>query len=153
MVAKVVQKHVVVGDERVSAKGVSDLLARLGSRGGQVKLVVELQGQAPRSVAVNKSLAEAFRQLSALIQTGDKVSMFVDDPELSPEEASDLLGISRPMVVQRIKCGDLNARMVGAHHRIKMSDLLAFRERAAEREAALSEFSRLTDDMALKHGS
>jgi excisionase family DNA binding protein len=153
MVAKAVQKHVVVGDERVSAKGVSDLLAQLGSLGGQVKLVIERQGQAPRSVAVNKSLAEAFRQLSALIQTGDKVSMFVDDPELSPEEASEVLGMSRPMVVQRIKCGDLNARMVGAHHRLKMSDLLAFRERAADREAALAEFSQLTDEMALKHGS
>jgi excisionase family DNA binding protein len=141
-----------MADERVSAKQVSDLLARFNSLGGQVRLVIEPEGEAPQTVTVDKSLAEAFRQLSALVQTGDKVSMFVDDKELSPEDASDLLGFSRPMVVQRIKCGDLKARMVGTHHRIKMSDLLVFREREAEREAALAEFSHLTDAMALKHG-
>lgn len=152
MVAAAVKTHVVVQGERISAKGVSDLLARLVSVGGQVKLVVEPQGEAPQMVSINESLAEAFGQLSALIQAGGEVSMFVDDPELSPEDASDLLGISRPMVVQRIKCGDLKARMVGAHHRIKMSDLLVFRERETERDAALAEFSEITDEMALRHG-
>lgn len=57
------------------------------------------------------------------------------------------------MVVQRIKCGDLKARMVGAHHRIKMSEVLAFGAREAERDAALAEFSELTDEMAMKHGT
>ena len=78
--------------------------------------------------------------------------MFSDDPEISPETASGILGMSRPMVVQRIKCGDLKASMVGAHHRIKMSDIVAFRKREAERETAMAEFSELTDEMASRRG-
>lgn len=152
MVASAVTKHVVDDMERTSAKGVADALAHLISRGGQVKLVFEPRGEQSHSVAVGKRLAEAFLDLSSLIQAGGEVSMFADDPEVSPEAASEVLGISRPMVVQRITCGDLKARMVGAHHRIKMSELLAFRAREAEREAALAEFGELTDELAMKHG-
>jgi excisionase family DNA binding protein len=56
--------------------------------------------------------------------------------KVTPEQASDLLGISRPTVVQRIKRGELKAHMVGAHHRILMSSLIAFRRREIERAAA-----------------
>lgn len=152
MAASTVTKHVVDDRERTSAKGVFEALARLIARGGRLQLVVEPRGEEAHAIAVGKGLAEAFRDLSSLIQTGGEVSMFVDDPELSPEEASDVLGMSRPMVVQRIKCGDLKARMVGAHHRIKMSELLAFRTREADREVALAEFGELTDELAMKHG-
>jgi len=152
VVARTVTKHVVDDRERTSAKGVAEALARLISNGGQVKLVIEPRGEQPRAIALSEKLTEAFHDLSTLIQTGGEVSMFVDDPELSPEEASEVLGISRPMVVQRIKCGDLTARMVGAHHRIRMSALMAFRAREDDRQAALAEFSELTDAMALKHG-
>jgi len=33
-----------------------------------------------------------------------------------------------------------------------MSDILAFRAKEAEREAAMAEFSELTDEMASRHG-
>ena len=152
MVATSVMRHAVADGERDAAKSVSDLIVLFSRIGGSLKLVVESQDGSPRETLVGQGLAQAFLQLSDLIQSGREVSMFSDDPEISPEMASDLLGISRPMVVQRIKCGDLNARMVGAHHRIKMSDILAFRAKEAEREAAMAEFSELTDEMASRHG-
>jgi excisionase family DNA binding protein len=152
MVGTALIKHVVAADERDSAKWVSELLARLDQIGGELKLVVKPRNGVTQEISVDKNLAEAFRRLSNLIQTSEQVSMFSDDPEVSPEQASDVLGISRPMVVQRIKCGDLKARRVGAHHRIRMSDILAFRERESEREAAMAEFSELTDEMTAKYG-
>lgn len=152
MIPSPVTKHVVDDRERTSAKAVADALAHLISRGGQVKLVVEPRGEQSHSVAVGTRLAEAFLDLSSLIQSAGEVSMFADDPELSPEAASEVLGMLRPMVVQRIASGDLKARTVGADHRIKMSELLAFRAREAERKAALAEFGDLTDQLATKHG-
>jgi excisionase family DNA binding protein len=153
MVAKPVVKHKVAEEERASAGWVSELLAKLREGGGRVKLVVEPALGLPQEVVVDRRLAEAIRELSDLIHTGGEVSLFGDDPEISPEQASELLGISRPLVVQRIKQGDLRARMVGTHHRIRVSDLLAFRAREADREAAMAEFSELTDAMAAKRGS
>lgn len=74
------------------------------------------------------------------------------DPTLSLERASEILGIPRRITVRRIQCGDLKARMVGTRCLIEMSDLVAFREQETEREAAIAEFSELTDEMAAKYG-
>lgn len=82
-----------------------------------------------------------------------QASPIADDPELSTEEASAVLGMSQSMVVQRIELGDLVARMVGTHHRILKSDLSAFQEREAERAAALAELGESTDQMTTKHTS
>ena len=95
MTATAVKTHVVAREERASAKAVFDLLARADPL-DVVKLVSEpLRGPAT-SVPISKSLVAAIRDLSGLIQSGEKVGIFADDPEVSPEQASDMLGLSRP---------------------------------------------------------
>jgi excisionase family DNA binding protein len=150
MVATSVSKHVVAEDERTSAAEIAKLLGRIGR--GTARLVFEPETGVAQIIEITGNLAEAILQLSRLIQTGKEVKMIADDPELSPEQASDLLGMSRPMLVQRIKFGDIAARKVGAHHRIKTSDLFAFQAREAERDAALAEFGETTDELTAKHG-
>jgi len=153
MVATTVRKHIISEGERPGAAAVAELLAKL-SGSTAARLVLETATGTVQTVNLPADLAIAFLELSRLIQGGTKqVSLIADDPEITPEEASDLLGMSRPMVVQRIKLGDLVARKVGTHHRIKTSDLLAFQTREAEREAALAEFGELTDELATRHGS
>ncbi|MDD1528926.1 hypothetical protein C7U92_16375 [Bradyrhizobium sp. WBOS7] len=134
MVAAALKTHVVAPEERSSAKGLLDLLAEAGGGGiGQVKLVFEPILGRKSAVVVPEGLVDVIKDLAGLIEGSRQISLFADDPEVTPEQASDLLGISRPTVVQRIKQGDLNARMVGAHHRIRMSDLIAFRQNEAEK--------------------
>jgi excisionase family DNA binding protein len=144
-------KHPVKSSERETARQVSQLIARLHRCGGRLKLVVETPEAVQQEVAIDAGLVNVLQSLADLVQGAEEVSMFGDDPELSPEQASEFLGVSRPTVVRRIKCGDLKARMVGAHHRIAMSDLLSFREQEAQRETALAEFSDLTDELVAKH--
>lgn len=154
MVAAVVRTHMIGEAERPVAAAVANLLSKVTSGVTGARLVLETTSGATPPVHLTAELAGAFLELSRMIETGEtEVSFIADDPELSPEEASQLLGMSRPMVVQRIKLGDIAARMVGTHHRIKKSELLAFREREAQREAALAEFGEITDGMSLKHGS
>lgn len=137
MVATALKTHVVAPEERSSAKGLLDLLAEAGGGGiGQVKLVFEPTLGRKSAVVVPDGLVDVIRDLAGLIEGSRQVSLFADDPEVTPEQASDLLGISRPTVVQRIKQGDLNARMVGAHHRIRMSDLIAFRQQETKKADA-----------------
>jgi excisionase family DNA binding protein len=138
MAATAIKSHEITPEERLSAKDFSDAIASARSS-GTVKIVVEQLSGALVAVPISESFVEAIRELSALIRGGKQVGMFADDPEVSPEQASDLLGISRPSVVQRIKRGDINARMVGAHHRIRMSDLLTFQQREAERRSSPAE--------------
>ena len=152
MAASAVTKHTITPAERASVREVSELLARRDSRGGAVKLVVEPRDGEAQCVTVSETLVEAIGKLSALMQTGEKVSMFADDPEITPEQAAEILGMSRPMVVHNVKCGALKSRMVGAHHRIAISDVLAFREKEAQRHAAFAEFTTLGEEMFLKYG-
>jgi excisionase family DNA binding protein len=140
MAATSLMTHVIAPEERSSAKGVLDLLAGANGTGaGAIKLVFEPALGRKSAVVIPDGLIELLRNLAVLIQGGRQVSLFADDPEVTPEQASDLLGISRPIVVQKIKRGDLPARMVGAHHRIRMSDLIAFRRRELEQAAAAIE--------------
>ena len=137
MAATALKTHVVAPEERSSAKGVLGLLAEAGGGGiGEVKLVFESALGRKSAVVMPDGLLDVIRDLAGLIEGGQQVSLFADDPEVTPEQASDLLGISRPTVVQHIKRYDLKARMVGAHHRILMSDLIAFRNREMEKAAA-----------------
>jgi excisionase family DNA binding protein len=134
MTATALKTHVVAPEERSSAKGVLGLLAEAGGGGiGEVKLVFESALGRKSAVVMPDGLVDVIRDLAGLIEGSQQVSLFADDPEVTPEQASDLLGISRPIVVQRIKQGDLNARMVGAHHRIRMSDLIAFRQQETKK--------------------
>jgi excisionase family DNA binding protein len=137
MAATALKTHVVAPEERSSAKGVLDLLAQASGAGfGEIKLVFENAFGRKSAVVMPDGLVDVIKDLAGLIEGSRQVSLFADDPEVTPEQASDLLGISRPTVVQRIKRGDLKARMVGAHHRIRMSDLIAFRRREMEKETA-----------------
>lgn len=152
MVATTVRRHIIGEEERPVAAAVAELLSNV-SGSTAARLVLETATGTVQTVTLPSDLATAFLELSQLIQAGTKqVSLIADDPEVTPEEASDLLGISRPMVVQRIKLGDLAARKVGSHHRIKTSDLLAFQAREAQREEALAEFGETTDELAMRHG-
>lgn len=137
MAANSLKTHVVAPEERSLAKGLLDLLAKAGGGGvSQVKVVVESALGRNSAVVVPDALVDVIKDLAGLLEGSRQVSLFGDDPEVTPEQASDLLGISRPTVVQRIKQGGLNARMVGAHHRIRMSDLIAFRQREMEKAEA-----------------
>lgn len=71
------------------------------------------------------------RMLSSLSRGAD-IDMFSNDAELSPQQAAEILKMSRPHLLKFMDRGDLPFRRVGTHRRIAMGDLMEF---AAAREA------------------
>ncbi|MGL5860961.1 MAG: excisionase family DNA-binding protein [Phycicoccus sp.] len=61
-----------------------------------------------------------------------------DDEEITTQETANLLGVSRPYVVGLVDRGDLPSRKVGSRRRLKLSDVLLYREidRARRLDAA-----------------
>lgn len=82
--------------------------------------------------SVKNIIIEVIDELSQ----GRQVAVVTDEDEVSPQEASRILGISRPLVVLRMDKGDLPFRYVGAHRRALLKDVLDLKGKLqAQREA------------------
>ncbi|WP_207462554.1 helix-turn-helix domain-containing protein [Azospirillum sp. SYSU D00513] len=78
--------------------------------------------------------------------------MIEEKKELSPTEASELLGISRPLVMRRMDEGDLPFHSVGTQRRCKREDVLALKAREEERQRALDALADDNEDLMGTHG-
>ena len=68
---------------------------------------------------------------------GKAVHVAPSDQMLTTQQAADLLGISRPTVTAIIDRGELQHEMVGTHRRVRLGDVLDYRDRRRERQRAL----------------
>ncbi|HTO60697.1 MAG TPA: helix-turn-helix domain-containing protein [Bradyrhizobium sp.] len=84
--------------------------------------------------------------LAALAEGGDTL-LLKSDAEISPEKAAEILGISRPLVYQRMDSGRLPFRQVGTHRRIRVSDVAALKQFEDRRRSFAMAISADTEDL------
>lgn len=103
-------------------------------------------------VALSKSAREALERLVSYLAADMAVALKPYDEILTTREAADLLGMSRPYLVQLLETEAIRIPVqkvgpgAGGHRRIKLRDVLAYREaRAAENEARID---RTLDDLS-----
>jgi excisionase family DNA binding protein len=101
-------------------------------------------------VSVSRETAEWLARLVDAKARGQEVMLTRGNAEVTPAEAAELLGMSRPQVRKLMDEGKLAFRKVGTHHRVKVASIRAFLE--AERihmGAGMQEFSRLQNELGL----
>lgn len=81
---------------------------------------------------------------------GHAVTVLASEVQLSPTEAAELLGLSRPFVARLLDAGDIpSTNLPGSSHRVvRLSDVLAFqqqRERRREGRRQIAEALEGTD--------
>ncbi len=70
--------------------------------------------------------------------------------ELSPNQAADLLNVSRPYLMKLLKQGAIPFVKVGAHHRIRTDDLQQYQaQRDAQRRRSLNALTELMEEEGL----
>lgn len=87
------------------------------------------------------SLLRAMQSLLTAVAEAGVAFVFKPEDEVSPERAAELLGVSRPIVYQRMDTGKLPFRQVGTHRRIRAADvaeLKLFEDRRRSFAAALA---------------
>ncbi|MBB5041516.1 DNA-binding protein [Shinella fusca] len=120
--------------------------------GDRLELHVRHAGGKEQTLSIPPSAAAAVEALLAHMLRGERVAVLAEDQELSPTEASAVLGISRPLVVLRMDRGDLPFRYVGKHRRALLKDVLALKSKLDTRQAALDALADDTEDLIQTHG-
>jgi excisionase family DNA binding protein len=78
---------------------------------------------------------------------GNAISLIPHHQEVSTQEAANLLNVSRPFLVGLLEKGEIPFRKVGAHRRVLLTDVLAYREKTELlRTQALDELTDLSQE-------
>lgn len=68
--------------------------------------------------------------------------------EMTTQQAAEFLNVSRPYLLRQLETGKIGYRIVSRHRRIALSDLIEYKKRRdAERELALEELARMTQEL------
>jgi excisionase family DNA binding protein len=119
----------------------------LARDGSAVPRLVDLDGDA---IEVPAELIEVLVAIVQHLKAGHGVTVASLQAELTTVEAAELLNVSRPHLIKLLDGGALPFRMVGTHRRLRLVDVLAYRDRqdAVAREA-LDELTRHAEDLGL----
>lgn len=102
------------------------------------------------AVDVPDALVGVLGQVVDQLRAGNGVTVAPLYAELSTFDAAEILNVSRPHVIKLIDRGDLAHRMVGTHRRLRLLDVLEYRDRQeAASTAALDELTREAEELGL----
>ncbi|HWN49779.1 MAG TPA: helix-turn-helix domain-containing protein [Xanthobacteraceae bacterium] len=120
------------------------LFKALTSRATRRKLSLTVED---REVLLPAAVVPALVKAAKLVSEGHAVDVVAVDEEISAQKAADILKVSRPYLLNLVKKGILPCRMVGAHHRIPMGAVIAYKRDQAPRRRSLEKLSADTQDL------
>jgi len=121
--------------------------------GDRVELHVHRKDGQDHTLALPPAAVGVVEELIDRLLSGERVAVLAEDQELSPAEASNILGISRPFVVLRMDRGDLPFRYVGKHRRTLLKDVLALKARVDSQRGAMEALADDAKDLHVQYGA
>ena len=122
-------------------------------KGDQVEVRVRRKSGEDQVVKLPPEAAALLEAALGHLLLGERVAVLAEDQELSPNDAADILGISRPLVVHRMDIGDLPFRYVGKHRRTKLKDVFALKTRIEAQQATMEALAEDDEDLRRRHGA
>lgn len=129
----------------------ADFLRRHPTPTARVHLVEDDSAE-PTTITVPSEALKMFIEILDHLKDGIGVSIVPANSELTTQQAADLLGVSRPYLINKVltPSGPLSFRTVGRHRRIRFSDLDSYRRQdELRRKAAADTVSKLGIDAGL----
>jgi excisionase family DNA binding protein len=102
-----------------------------------------------RSFKTLVGVRERFERIVALAECAR--AMQIDDPDnLSTFNVEEMLNVSRPYVMELLDSGELPSQKVGSVRRVKLKDLLEYRDKQDKRrDETMDELVALTETLGL----
>lgn len=130
------------------AESLEPLAAMLGGLG--VAPTTTLSGPNGERLVLPVEVFEVLRDVVEAMAQGQAVTIAPVHQRLTTQEAAGLLGVSRPTVVKLLESGEIPFEQPGRHRRVRLADVLAYRERASlERRDALDRMVEIADELDL----
>uniref|UniRef100_UPI0002F862EB hypothetical protein n=1 Tax=Bradyrhizobium sp. (strain ORS 278) TaxID=114615 RepID=UPI0002F862EB len=122
-------------------------------KGDQVEVRVRRRSGEDQVIRLPPNAASLLETALGHLLQGERVAVLAEDQELSPNDAADILGISRPLVVHRMDVGDLPFRYVGKHRRAKLRDVLVLKSQIDAQRAAMEALAEDAAGLGKRRGS
>lgn len=135
--------------ELVSAQAAADRLAH-SPNGEDVRKFFVYDTRNEEPVELPAGVVTVLRDLLVFMARGHGITMFPRLAELTTMQAADMLNVSRPYLVKLLESGDIPYRYVGRHRRVRMEDVLEYKEAIdRRREAILDELVAESQELGL----
>jgi len=94
------------------------------------------------SVIIPKDAFDLLLEILGHLATGTAVSIVPIQAELTTQQAAEMLNMPRQNLSRLLDTGDIPCKRIGAHRRVLVKDLLAYRDQSGARcDAALDELT------------
>ena len=107
----------------------------------------QLVGPKGESIPLPESVFYVLERVAEVLARGDSITVVPVGREVTTQQAADLLNVSRQYLVRLLDDGRIPFRKTGKHRRLRIEDVLAFKEkRDKDRRAGLRELSQMTQE-------
>lgn len=122
-------------------------LLREEGRGADIHL--RHDGAEAEEITLPASVARLLQDVLEQIGKGRSVVVMPVESELTTTQAAELLGVSRPFLIDLLEQGEMPFHQVGTHRRVRLTDVLAYREERERRFAVLQELAAESEALGL----
>ncbi len=123
-------------------------VAAVALPGGRVVVLSSSPNGEP--IEVPASAVRVLADVLDHLRRGEHVRVIADEEEITTQQAANLLSVSRPYLVRLVDRGEIPARKVGTRRRMKLADVLLYRDvDQARRLRAVADLAAEAQDLGL----
>jgi excisionase family DNA binding protein len=131
------------------AKETSRRLAPHLRKGDDLRLQIK-SGRDLEELVLPQHVAKKLLDMLNEVSMGNVVQITALQPEISTQQAADLLNVSRPYVVKLTDEGAIPSRKVGPRRLLLLNDVMTYKKQMyKDRLEALNELTRLSEELGL----
>lgn len=138
-------------DQQLARESSRTVYQFLEQHRGRPELTFPAHGRSEREfVPLPAAAVELLAQMLSQLARGKAVTIIPIHSEMTTQQAADFVGVSRPHLVKLLQQKEIPFRKVGAHRRVRVEDLLAYKKREdTARQKTLDELAEESQKLGL----